>query len=146
MIYKIEQLEEDIKNKKYNYIPKQSGIYRVLNLDNIQIKFQSSSTNLKHSLYPTAMLQAKYDVTKSSRLLYVGKGKNLHKRIKQYVKYGLNLVDNHKGGRAIFQIKDYKNLYIEVVLCDRCEYVEKNMLIGYKEHYKELPVANMKIQ
>ena len=146
MIYKIETLEKDIKNKKYDYIPKKSGVYRVLNMDNIPIEFLSCSANPKDtSSYPTAMLQAKYDMTKSSRLLYVGKGINLHKRIKQYIEYGLNLVDNHKGGRAIFQIKDYKNLYIEILLCDRCECVEKNMLIGYKDHYKELHVANMKI-
>ncbi|MBE7083556.1 MAG: hypothetical protein E7373_03005 [Clostridiales bacterium] len=145
MIYKIGNLEKDIKNKKYKYIPKKPGIYRVLNLDNIKIEFLSYSSNSSFVSYPIIMLQEKYNKTKVNNLLYVGKGVNLHKRIKQYIEYGLNLVDNHKGGRAIFQIKDYKNLYIEVLLCDRCECVEKNMLIGYKEHYKELPVANMKI-
>ncbi len=145
MIYKIETLEKDINNKKYDYIPKKSGVYRVLNLEGIPITFFDYSTNSKFKAYPISKLQDKYIKTKESKLLYIGKAVNLHKRIKQYIEYGLNLIDNHKGGRSIFQIKDYKNLYIEVLLCDRCECVEKNMLIGYKEHYKELPVANMKI-
>ena len=145
MIYKIIDLEKDIANKTYNYIPKESGIYRVLNLEGIPITFLDYSTNSKFKAYPISKLQDKYIKTNESKLLYIGKAVNLHKRIKQYIEYGLNLIDNHKGGRSIFQIKDYKNLYIEVLLCDRCECVEKNMLIGYKEHYKELPVANMKI-
>jgi len=145
MIYKIADLEKDINNGRYDYIPKKAGVYRVLNLDDIQIDFLPYSTNNSCVPYPIAMLQNKYGKTKLGNVLYIGKGVNLHNRIKQYVKFGMGLVDNHKGGRAIFQIKDYKNLYIEVLLCQRCECVEKSMLMGYVECYQELPVANMKV-
>lgn len=145
MFYKIENLEKDIENGNYNYIPKKQGIYRVLKTDDEKITFLDNTKNPNFKPYQVAKLQDKYNKTKSSKVLYIGKAVNLHNRIKQYIKYGLNLANNHKGGRAIFQIKDYKKLVIEVILCDRCECVEKNMLIGFKENFNELPVANMKI-
>ena len=145
MIYTIDKLEKDIQNNTCDYIPKQSGVYRVLNLSDIPITFLPQSTNTKFPAYDVAKLQAKYDKTKSSGVLYIGKGVDLNKRIKQYVKYGLNLVKNHKGGRSIFQIAEYKKLCIEVILCDNCECVEKNMLVGFRNKFGELPVANMRI-
>ena len=145
MIYKIEKLEKDIQNNSYDYITKQSGVYRVLNLENVPITILDSSTNKKFDAYPVSDLQERYDKSKQNTILYIGKGDNLHERIKQYVKFGLDLVDNHKGGRSIFQIEDYKNLYVEIILCDNCECVEKNMLLGFKNQYDGLPMANRKI-
>lgn len=145
MIYKIEKLEKDIQNNSYDYIPKQSGVYRILNLENVLITILGSSTNKKFDAYSVSDLQERYDKSKQNTVLYIGKGDNLHKRIKQYIKFGLNLVDNHKGGRSIFQIEDYKKLYVEIILCDNCECVEKNMLLGFEKQYNGLPMANRKI-
>ena len=144
MIYKIEKLEKDIKNGDYNYIPKASGVYRVLNLDNMPIKFLNKAKNTNFNEYEVDFLSQKYSKSVQSKVLYIGKGENLHKRIKQYIKYGLNLAKNHKGGRAIFQIENYNELYIEIILTDRCECAEKGMLVGFNQQYGELPVANMK--
>lgn len=143
MIYQISKLESDIQNKNYNYIPKQSGVYRVLNLDDTPITFLPNS-NTNFSCYSVKKLQDKYSKTKSSGVLYIGKGINLYKRIKQYIQYGLNLAHNHKGGRSIFQIQNYNQLYIEIIPCNNCECTEKNMLLGFKDIFGELPVANMR--
>ena len=145
MIYKIKELEDAIKNGNNADIPKQSGIYRVLNLNEIPIVFLPNSTNTNYSCYSAMKLQDKYSKTKSSGVLYIGKGFNLYKRIKQYIKYGLNLAHNHKGGRSIFQIQNYNQLYIEIIPCNNCECTEKNMLLGFKDIFGELPVANMRI-
>ncbi len=144
MMYKIEKLENDIKNKDYTYMPKQSGVYRVLNLGKVPITLLPFSTNTSIKPYPINDLQERYNKLGENAVLYIGKGKNLFKRIKQYIKFGLNVANNHKGGRSIFQIKEYKELYVEIILCKNCESVEKNMLLGYKNQYNILPFANRK--
>jgi hypothetical protein len=80
-------------------------------------------------------------------LLYIGKakkssGRGLRKRITEFVKYGYSMVNNHRGGRAIWQLDNNKELLIKVIECDNPKIVERNELIKYKEIYGEYPFAN----
>ncbi len=142
MYYKISNIEQDILNKKYNYIPHKPGVYKVINADNLPIEILATSTNSKAGIYNVADLQQRYNKQTNKKVLYIGKGKDLSRRIKQYVKFGMNKSSVHKGGRSIFQIQDYKNLYIEVIECGNCQKVEKCMLIDFKNNYNGLPMAN----
>ena len=144
MIYKIKDLQTQINNNTYN-LTELSGIYRVLNLDNIPIIFTATSTNTKFTPYDVNDLQDRFNASGKNEILYIGKAKKLEKRIKQYIKFGLNQVNNHKGGRSIFQIKDYDQLYIEIIACENCECVEKSMLIGFRNQFGTLPMANRQV-
>lgn len=72
----------------------------------------------------------------------------LHGRIGKYLRFGKGKNVSHKGGRYIWQLKDYKDL----VLCwkpwpnkmrDPKE-VESQMLQDFKNIYGKLPFANLK--
>jgi hypothetical protein len=54
-------------------------------------------------------------------------------------------VDNHRGGRAIWQIENNKDLLIGYFLCNSPESKEKELLKIYKGQYGVLPLANWKI-
>lgn len=147
-IFTIKQIYED----GFEIIPYSAGIYVVFKPENMNINFLPLSTAInkykeENMLYDVNILNSKYE--KSDKLiLYIGKagGKNkLRKRIKQLVRYGYNEVNNHRGGRAIWQIEDNKNLLIGYKMCNYPELTEKNLLLDYCAKNNVLPVGNWKI-
>ena len=74
-----------------------------------------------------------------ARLLRSG---GLRQRVLQYVKYGWGTAVNHKGGRAIWQVKDYPLLLLEYEVCENCEQREHELLADYKKENGTYPLAN----
>lgn len=99
-------------------------------------------------LYNRDILQAKYE-NSDQEILYIGKagGKNnkLRQRIRQYLKYGIKEVNNHRGGRVIWQLENNNKLLIRYLKCDNPEAKEKELLQNHLDAYGVLPVANWKI-
>lgn len=145
-IYTIEEIKEN-----YNIIPIENGVYFILNLGNEYISFTSNIENTKYKgknlVYEINKLKDKY--SKGDKfILYIGKAqrkKGLRKRLKEYVEYGYGRSTSHRGGRAIWQIENNKQLGICWFKVDNSEIVENQLLKKYKELYGILPVANWKI-
>ena len=83
-------------------------------------------------------------------ILYIGKAsksktRNLRKRLTEYLKYGYGEVKNHRGGRAIWQLEDNKELLVEIIQCENPEEREKELLIEYHQQCGEYPFANWRI-
>lgn len=77
--------------------------------------------------------------------MYIGKANGrggLRQRVLQYVKYGWGTAVNHKGGRAIWQVKDYPLLLLEYEACENCEQREHELLAAYKKENGTYPLAN----
>ena len=81
--------------------------------------------------------------------MYIGKAggamNKLHNRIMQYVKHGYGEAKNHRGGRAIWQIDDNKNLLLGYYVCENPEAEEHRLLVEYFNKYGKLPLANWNV-
>lgn len=102
----------------------------------------------KSMLYDSIKLNMKYE--KSDKvILYIGKagGNNrLRGRLRQLIRYGYGEADNHRGGRAIWQIRNNKDLILGYFSCNNPESNEKVLLETYGKQYGVLPLANWKIE
>lgn len=126
-------------------IPTAAGVYFVVVPEGMQIVFEPAASNRSAPFYAVSKLQKKYAACKDKQTVYIGKatGKNgLRQRILQYVKFGWNEAVNHKGGRAIWQIKNAGNLRLYYTVCDNADIKEYHLLCDFKEQNGTLPLAN----
>ena len=144
--YSIEQLY----NMSFSCIPEKKGIYIVKKYKEMKIEFSMDTTAIKEygnksMIYYIDLLKNKFKES-DKEILYIGKAggkKNkLKQRIRQYVRYGYGEVNNHRGGRAIWQIANNKTLLLGFIECDDPEKIEKELLEEYESKYKVLPIAN----
>ena len=137
----------------YKEIPIEKGIYIVRKPIDFAIEFMDKTAAITHFksknlLYSAKMLDDKYSRLQDKNILYIGKAgckKGLRQRIRQYVKYGYSKGKIHRGGRAIWQISNCKNLTIEFYSCADCETEEKKLLENYKSANGDLPLANWRL-
>ena len=126
-------------------IPETSGVYWVLRPVGMPIRFTEQIYNRSASLYSAEMLSSKYLNCENQEVLYIGKAeskKGLRQRLKQYMNYGWNNATNHKGGRAIWQIKDAGLLLLAYEECEDARAREKQLLSDYKAENGSYPLAN----
>ena len=111
---------------------------------------QETKPNGKTALYPKEQLTIKYN-NGDKKTLYIGKAEgkdNIQKRTKQRANYSK---EKHKyiparGGRAMFQIKDWENIGLEFYYFETEDvFLETELLTLYQNEYGTLPVANWKI-
>lgn len=134
-------------------IPTEKGIYIVKIPYGFNLKFLDSTTSFSHLnskslLYDVPLLEEKYFRLIDKDILYIGKAackKGLQQRIRQYINYGYQKSKIHRGGRAIWQIKNCDQLIIEFSICDDCESQEKKLLSDYYIRNGSYPVANWRL-
>lgn len=144
------QTIQDLYNEGCSMVPKEKGIYIIIAPDAFKIKFLDKTTAMQHHrgkslLYPVEDLKEKFYKT-DLKTLYIGKAggerNKLRQRIKQYVRYGYDEVENHRGGRAIWQIDNNKELLLGYYACENPEVEERRMLTEFYKEYGTFPVAN----
>lgn len=136
------------------------GIYKVYLPRDFELLINSTTDAIstyqgRSQLYPAQRLQQKYAKICSissidgedRRLLYVGKaehskGRGLRKRVTEFVQYGYGACSNHRGGRAIWQLQNNKELLIELLECQNPASQETQELERYKAKYGAYPFAN----
>lgn len=136
--HSIEYLRQNI-----NIIPKEKGVYIVLRLSNEEPSF----IERKNMGYPIE--ECKRNWINNEPIIYIGKAgpspdRTLRKRLKEYMDFGINKSQTHKGGRLIWQLKDSNELIVcWKVLVDRNpKDYEKKMLLDFKEEKGKYPFAN----
>ncbi|WP_238918304.1 hypothetical protein [Clostridium sp. YIM B02555] len=134
----------------FSCIPENKGIYIVKKSKEMKSEFSTDTTAIKEyrnrsMLYDIALLNDKFNKS-DKEILYIdkagGKKNKLKQRIRQYIRYGYGKVNNHRGGRAIWQIVDNKTLLLGFIECYNPEKIEKELLEEYESKYKVLPIAN----
>ena len=134
-------------------IPNEKGLYVVRRPQNMNVEFNPNTTAIfnfkgKSMLYDIDYLTNKYNAS-DKRILYIGKAggqsNKLKQRVEQLVKYGYGLVENHRGGRAIWQINNNKFLQLSFIKNDFPEIYERKLLKAYLDTYGVLPLANWRI-
>jgi len=144
---------EDLHDGRFAWVPDETGIYIVIKPKNLDAIFSSNTTAIaeykrKSMLYSIDKLLSKFEHS-DKEILYIGKAggndNKLKERIEQFVKYGYRLVDNHRGGRAIWQMENNKNFLLGFVECNNPEEEEIKHLSQYRQKYGVLPVANWRV-
>ena len=122
-----------------------SGVYIVKVPRDFVVRFNRDKVNSICNPYDVLELQNKYNSVEDKSVVYIGKAKNLQRRIRQYVNFGLGKGRIHKGGRAIFQIDNHAELEIEYIECDNYAEEERKLQLVYIDKNGNLPLANRKI-
>ena len=123
-------------------VPKSKGIYCIRVPAGMRIVFKDAIDNHPGDAYRVEYLETK---RVPSDILYIGKanGKSgLFQRLRQYMRYGFDGGNNHRGGRAIFQVEGYENLICRWCVCENCEEKERLLLENFKRKYGTYPIAN----
>lgn len=133
-------------------LPDTCGIYIIVAPKDKKIEFISSSTAPEtykgnNLLYGSITLQEKFN-NGDKEILYIGKTtcrEGLRKRLGNYIKYGYGHEVTHRGGRALWQIKNSGDLTVYYYECENASELKRKLLKEYKNKYNVLPVANRRI-
>ena len=130
-------------------VPSSNGVYLVLRRNNQQPKFSISSLGgyvkvpNDSPCYSLSYLQEQY--VNGTCILYIGKSKNMRRRLRSYMRFGQGKRASHGGGRAIWQMTDVDDF----VICwaetyENSRMVERRMIQAFKlSHEGKRPFANM---
>ncbi len=145
----------DIPNKSGYYIvylPERFKIILKPQTDAVESYVRKGETiNL---VYPLEILNTKLETIQRiqdkefKEILYIGKaeGKNgLRQRITQFVAYGYKDGNNHRGGRALWQIENNKSLLLDYFVCEDAEAKERELLRAFQQKYQTYPFANWQL-
>ena len=91
-------------------VPAKKGVYCIRIPAGMEVAFKDTIDNHPGVAYPIERLEAKR--VPSSGILYIGKAngeKGLFQRLRQYMRYGFDAGNNHRGGR-FSKLKDMKTL------------------------------------
>ena len=163
-ISKYKQNKTLIKQVDFTQISKKSGIYIVELTENNSIEIINTTTaiteynkngEIKNLVYSKLKLINKLSLC-DKEILYVGKAEakdgGLNARISQLIDYAYGKCDNHRGGRALWQIKNWENI-LNLYWCEveNAERIEKHLLqlhsIEHSNNKKGLsyPFANWRL-
>jgi hypothetical protein len=91
------------------------------------------------------VLQGKW--IKGCEVVYIGKGDNIQRRLKQYADFGAGKPIGHWGGRFIWQLADSAKLLVAWMTCaseETAAMMESRLVRRFKgEHDGRLPFANI---
>jgi hypothetical protein len=134
-------------------IPKEMGVYCVINPDRNQPQFINPGVcgthRKKDPNVSIETLQENY--INGTQIIYIGKagGSNvdatLFKRVSQYLSCGKNNTCSHSGGRYVWQLKNHEDLIFcwKTISDDEPRNVEREMLSEFSEQFDFLPFANL---
>ena len=126
------------------------GVYMILRLSEDMPTFvEVGSGGVHKGKNPNVLideLQANWVV--GAKVVYIGKGNNVRKRLKQYQRFGKGQNVGHYGGRLIWQIKDAMN---DLVVCWKKvddevdpEVYERELINEFINQNGAMPFANLR--
>lgn len=129
-------------------LPREAGVYAVLRDVVVAPEFLSSNPGGRFKgqdpTVPVDVLAVKW--IDGAHVVYLGKGDNLRRRLKQFAQFGRGEPIGHWGGRYIWQLADAAEL---LVCWKRCEpevsarALETELLDGFVAQHNALPFANI---
>jgi hypothetical protein len=134
---------------RLSVIPPRGGVYIVLRQGGVPVEFRDSNPGGRFKgRDPTVesnVLHRKW--IDDCAVVYIGKGDNIQRRLKQYADFGTGKPIGHWGGRYIWQLADSENLLVAWMPCESDEtaaMMEARLLRRFKEeHDGRLPFANL---
>lgn len=134
-------------------IPKEMGVYLVLNPDYENPKFilPGAGGFFKEKNPNVSLEELKRNWVKDSLVVYIGKagepGKKatLHSRLGQYIRFGQGKKVGHWGGRYIWQLANHRDL----IFCwkktdnENPRKVEQSLIDSFLQRFGKIPFANL---
>lgn len=146
-----------------DYISKDNGIYLVYMPQDFEVRVKPSTDavqsymkngqefNLVYSLEKLNRKLEKVQIIQDNtdeKILYIGKAEREHgllDRITEFVKYSYGLCNNHRGGRALWQLEESKSLLLDFIVCNDSENEERRFLSTFKQECNTYPFANWRL-
>jgi hypothetical protein len=130
-------------------IPTASGTYAVLRESEAQPAFRPENPGGRfkgrNPTVDVSVLRVAW--IDSCPVLYIGKGDNLQRRLKQYARFGRGEPVGHWGGRYIWQLEDSADLVVAWRGCrdgGSARAAEIELLSDFVQMYRRLPFANLR--
>jgi hypothetical protein len=129
-------------------VPATGGVYAVLRESDERPTYLLSNPGGRFKgRDPTVAVSAlEMKWVESCPVMYLGKGDNLQRRLKQYARFGAGDPIGHWGGRYIWQLGDSAELLVAWKGCDEGQSaadLEREIVGQFKERYGCLPFANI---
>ena len=131
---------EELRNGKISGIPDSPGIYWVKIPNNFNLEIMQNPDGIDMNpkyLIENLQMKIKHYLLeeKGGGILYIGKANNLRERIESYTAFGYNdkRFIKHAGGRAIWYIKNNKQLLVEYIEYKNLIGLEKDIVKQYLE-------------
>ena len=129
--------------------PSSGGVYVITYNTNGQTSFRDKSCGGWHKgKDPTVSLDilAK-EWVEGAEVVYIGKGDNLKRRLRQFANFGSGKPVGHWGGRLIWQLENINALRVawKETQGQKPHVVEKELISTFKSTYGKLPFANLRI-
>lgn len=140
----VKELKLDFDN---GTIPKEEGVYHILRLSNDTPRFlQKGSGGYFKGKDPNVSIDELHsNWIDADPIVYIGKAKELFKRIQQYIKFGSGKAVGHRGGRYIWQLADSDDLLVCWKSVSNSRAVEKALIADFKNsHNGKRPFANLR--
>ncbi|STZ60798.1 hypothetical protein [Mycolicibacterium tokaiense] len=129
-------------------VPRDAGVYVIVRPTDDPPQFRPDAPYRGDAPLPLTDLHARWVV--GERLVYIGmaslgaKRDGLHRRLRQFRRYGEGHAARHSGGRRIFQLADHTGLLVAWRVTDDTEArnTERAMIAAFQTHYGVRPFAN----
>ena len=129
-------------------VPSDPGVYVVVRPTEDPPRFLAAVPYKGDLGVPVAELEAGW--VPKARIVYIGKADHgvkkdgLHRRLRQFRRYGAGGSARHSGGRRIWQLADYTELVVgwRVTEDADAEQTETNLIAQFRAHYGARPFAN----
>ena len=138
-----EQLRDDA-----SAVPSNGGVYVVVRPATQAPTFLAESCGGhfkgRNPTKPVAVLESEW--VPEAEVLYIGKGDDLQRRVKQYAGFGVGRPIGHWGGRYIWQLSDSDELLVAWKVCTKDQTaasLEAQLANRFKQGYGRLPFANI---
>jgi len=132
----------------YSEVPNKPGNYIVFRSETPEPTFlEKSPAGWFKGKDPTVSIEILWENwIDGAHVLYIGKGINLNKRIKDFIRFGSGKRVGHMGGRLVWQVEGHENFLIAWMAVNTNENPrskEKQMIREFKAIYGKRPFANL---
>lgn len=148
--YSFEELFNRVKpnkNADWKDIYKSPGVYVIYFTNDSQPFFTKTSKISNTNSISPFRLKQKWKLLNNEHktdILYIGKGKNLRKRIRALIRFGHGKSNKHYGGEWIWQIENISDLRLLISSCPiNQEGSYENWLLNtFKKDHHDWPLCN----
>ena len=136
--------------RPFSAIPVRAGVYIVYRPGELAPEFLEVSTGGWFKDRDPSVLRASLEAkwVDQARVVYIGKGDNMRRRIRQYADFGRSKPVGHWGGRYIWQLADSADLLVAwkpAAIRETAGELERRLVAEFKAaHGGRLPFANLR--
>lgn len=136
----------DLRTGKINKVPNESGVYLVLREEESPPVFLNKNPGGRFKgKDPTVDKQTLLsNWVEGTRVIYIGKGNNLNRRIREFIDFGNGSPIGHWGGRLVWQVKGSNRFVIAWQTSKNEKDLEQELFDSFQSLYHKLPFANLR--